>query len=100
MVAAQPNRARLSGTVEQIAVTDECPAGWSELQLRVVAAHDVGDMANMLLATVDTSIRLIVPTDDVADAGVAEGDTVTIEARKVTPRRTVAERATLQRVNS
>lgn len=99
MVAAQPNRARLSGTVERVAVTEDCPSGWTELQLRVSRSDPVGDLANMLRDAADTSITLIVTVDDIADAGVTVGDGVTVDARKVTPRRTVAERATLRRVD-
>lgn len=96
MVQARPNRARLSGAVERISVTADCPTGWSELTLRVAASDDVDDMANMLQSIADSSVGIHVRSDDVARAAVAVGDAVMIDAKRVSPRRIVGDGATLR----
>lgn len=97
MVQARPNRARLTGVVERIAVTADCPTGWSEVTLHVTASHDVEGMANMLQSIADSTVGIHVRSDDVARAAVAVGDAVTIDARRVAPRRIVGDGTTLRR---
>ena len=98
MVQARPNRARLSGTVERIAITADCPTGWSAIRLRVVRCDDIDGIANMLATTVGTSIDVLVSSDDVARAAVAVNDEVAIESRRVSPRRVVGDGSTLEQI--
>lgn len=95
MVQARPNRARLSGEIEHLAVTADCPAGWSEMTLRVVSSDDIDGMANMLRDLAGSSVALHVRSDDIARAAVAAGNVVTVEARRVSPGRIVGDGATL-----
>ena len=100
MVQARPNRARLSGTVERIAITADCPDGWSEVQLRVAECDDVDAIANMLHSTVGTVVDVLVACDDVARAAVAVHDEVAIEVRRVSPQRIVGDGSTLERITT
>ena len=96
MVQARPNRARLSGAVERVAVTADCPTGWSELTLRVAASDDIDGMSNMLQSIADSSVAIRIRSDDVERAAVTVGDSVMIDAQRVSPRRIVGDGATLR----
>lgn len=100
MVQARPNRARLAGTVEHIAITADCPDGWSEVQLRVARCDDVDALANMLHTTVGTVIGVLVASGDVARALVAVHDEVAIEVRRVSPQRVVGDGSTLEHITT
>lgn len=85
------NWAILSGTIQQLSVSQQYPKFY-ELNLQVENAEDVPGFPNLLKDTLNQVATILIPTDLTSELKIQEGDFLNARVRKASHQRLFVHR--------